>query len=450
MNRDTVSTIASISDRFGPRAQQFITIMQVVKEFLRDKYDIHFEYSPSLNCTATIQSLRPTLTKQFNESRLVQVIKTNSKKIRDSYSFNVVHVSNLLNITPQYLLIAVRELAQKLQFAMRSMDPAVVFTNVMSSRMSRDGRKVDFEQITNSLYWRNIDLIREGALKVDCLYMLLDSQARNRDISKFSEADIKVPSGPIMEKYVKSYFEEGPAQMISLMKNDKLIKRLPIIFLRSNAKTFARPAEFPPIPGAIPTKDGCVPEALEDFADVSDTAEIKDVLSQFFKTQMSFIELEMAGTNSGPSYSKVFTDFVTMLLGGHSKTFPYTEWKSSEFWGKYEYYDMVGVLPELEDFFALAFKENVLAKLSGTHKDQQYEDDVQQEDPALEFIEGNAPEEDGQVKPNPAEEDIPAKPLVRPNPGPNRQSSKSKSKKPDPKSRNSRKQMALDDEYIPN
>lgn len=444
--------VSSIEGKFGIKAQQFITIMQVVKEFLRDKYDIHFEYSPSLNCTATIQSLRPTLMKQFNESRLVHVIKSNSKKIRDSYSFNVVHVANLLNITPQYLLIAVRELAQKLQFSMRSLDPAVVFTNVMSSRLSRDGRRVDYEQITNSLYWRNIDLIREGALKVDCLYMLLDSQARNRDIAKFSEADIKVPSGPIMEKYVKSYFEEGPAQMISLMKADKLIKRLPIIFLRSDEKTYKRPAEFPPILGAIPTKDGCVPEALEDFADVSDTTEIKEVLSKFFQTQLSFIELEMAGSNSGPSYSKVFTDFVTMLLGGHSKTFPFTEWKSNEFWGKYEYYDMVGVLPELEAVFASAFETFVLAKLRGTFKEDEFDDDVQQEDPALEFGEVNN-EETGEAKPQGETDTIPSKPLVRPNPGPQRQSSKGKSqpKKADAaKSRFSKKQSGLDEEYVPN
>lgn len=79
---------------------------------------------------------------------------------------------------------------------------------------------------------------------------------------------------------------------------------------------------------------------------------------------MKYVKQQMA-ENRG--YSKVFIDFIKMINGQFSDTFDAKEWgginsegsmnKSSRFWGAFSHYDILDILPMMEELFKLFFED---------------------------------------------------------------------------------------------
>ena len=215
--------------------EELIKLLHVLRELLREEYDFNFEYAYDTNSSAMIKIYRSTYLKEFENHKLIKLISNHSRRKPLSYQFNLIYISNILKVRPQYLIVCLKELAQKLQFGFTTMDYSVVFTNMQFKDIKHKSKEINIERLVNRLYERNIGLIRTFTTKVDSFYVLLKSQAK-KPISKFEDIDMEVSSSSIMEKYVKLYFERDSNYMIDEMKRDGLIRNLPIIRMREKNK----------------------------------------------------------------------------------------------------------------------------------------------------------------------------------------------------------------------
>ena len=239
---------------------ELVKMLHVLRELLREEYKFDFEYAFDVNSSAVVKLLRSTDLKRFHSNTILKLITKNSRKKDTSYQFNTIHVANLLRVRPQYLMVCIKELAQRLQFSFSSLDYSVVFTNMQYKLHKPLTAKIKVDTLVNRLYQRNVGLIRTFSTKVDSFYCLMRSQAK-KPIREYVDTDLVEHSSQKMEKYVRMYFERDSSYMISAMKHDGLIKHLPVIRIIPKNK-FGSEAEI----------------ELETTTD----AELKEIIGQFF------------------------------------------------------------------------------------------------------------------------------------------------------------------------
>lgn len=239
---------------------ELVKMLHVLRELLREEYQFNFEYAFDVNSSAVIKILRSTDLRQFHANSILKLITKNSRKKDTSYHFSTIHIANLLRVRPQYLMVCIKELAQKLQFSFSSLDYSVVFTNMQYKLHKSLTATIRVDTLVDRLYKRNVSLIRTFCTKVDSFYCLMRSQAK-KPIRDFVDTDLEEHSSQKMEKYVRMYFERDSSYMINAMKHDGLIKHLPVIRI---------------IPKNKMTGDTEI--ELETTTD----AELKEIVGQFF------------------------------------------------------------------------------------------------------------------------------------------------------------------------
>jgi hypothetical protein len=239
---------------------ELVKMLHVLRELLREEYQFNFEYAFDVNSSAVIKILRSTDLKKFHANSILKLITKNSRKKDTSYHFSTIHLANLLRVRPQYLMVCIKELAQKLQFSFSSLDYSVVFTNMQYKLHRSLTANIRVDTLVDRLYQRNVALIRTFSTKVDSFYCLMRSQAK-KPIRDFLDIDLEEHSSQKMEKYVRMYFERDSSYMLNAMKHDGLIKHLPIIRIIPKNKMAAN-AEI----------------ELETTTD----AELKEIVGQFF------------------------------------------------------------------------------------------------------------------------------------------------------------------------
>lgn len=329
---------ASTQSMLKVSRQEFVNILNVIRDILRSQYGIEFTYLLDVNSTGIVKILKPTFVEDLVKDPLMKSITRRSKKQGGSFIFNIIQVANDLDVNPHYLIVSLKAMAEKYQCSFTSSDYSVVFTNMRHFEMAEKGRRVEVNDLVEQAYRKNLELIREYCFKVDSFYILLKSQAR-KSISKFIDADLADTGTVVMEKYVQVYFRQGATQMIRAMQEDGVCKHLPIIFMQT-----VKPGEAAKIPKGV----GSI---LIDSQVNSD--EIKDAIAKLCKDHRSYLLEKMAEDRS---YARVFRDFLNLVSGQFSKTFDFFEWEKSEFWGSFEHYDLLDCLDELENCFIELFK----------------------------------------------------------------------------------------------
>jgi len=380
----------AIKGRLGLQKNEYFGVLHLLRDILKQKYDIDYEYALDVNTLGNVRPIKVTLKEDFEKHPIIKAIKTCCKNRAENMTFSIVNVANKLGVTPQYLTVALKELSMKYQFIFIASDYSCVFTDMQHRSREADLKKLRVVELVEEVYKRNCEIIMQNCAKVDALFMLLKSQCK-KPISQFNDDDITPQSSAIMEEYVKLYFSEGPEKMIARMKVNGLHDHLPVIFcypesaedvLADIIKPKEKSQSDQTTGDNSNSKSASQGKSLFRSlfqASYSSSREFKDTLSVLFQNHKPHLCSEMAERFG---YSKVFLDYIKMVKGLNNDVFQHWENKSSisedgqvqeSFWGMFKHYDILGILEEAEEIFKCFYEVNVKGYLRGQSKEEKYQ-----------------------------------------------------------------------------
>lgn len=80
----------SIKSKLKIHKSEFLSILHVLRDLLRNDYKLDFDYILDVTAEGTINCLKYTVAKEFEANTLIKLIRKHSKKFGNLMKFNMV------------------------------------------------------------------------------------------------------------------------------------------------------------------------------------------------------------------------------------------------------------------------------------------------------------------------------------------------------------------------